>query len=350
MSDKKRCLMIGAGGMAGGWIRNFFPNFGDRMEIVALVEVRPSVLQEQGNFLGLADDQRFTDMDDAFAKVEADFCTIVIPPAHHRQAAVGAAQCGMDILSEKPIADTWEDCVAIYQAVQQAGVKMQVVQNYRFTPRILTVKKVIEDGMIGKPNYLMARFAADYRQRGAWGAFRHEIDHSLLVEGSVHHFDQLRNLTGADCQTIAGWEWNPGHPSFDGECCGSYVMRMTNDLVGHYEGNGLEAGWQNSWHREYYRIEGQEGTVVLDSDDIVKVFRHTRTDGLQTEEIPLVTTEWEGHNAIVDQFLKWLDGSPEPPTVLSDNIKSAAMLFAAVDASQTNQAVDVVAKAASILG
>ena len=104
-------------------------------------------------------------MDDAFGKVEADFCTIVIPPAHHRQAAVGAADQGMDILSEKPIADTWEDCVAIYEAVEKAGVKMQVVQNYRFTPRILTVKKAIKDGLIGEPLYIMARFAADYRNR-----------------------------------------------------------------------------------------------------------------------------------------------------------------------------------------
>ena len=123
--------------------------------------------------------------------------------------------------------------VAIYQAVQKADVKMQVVQNYRFTSRILTVKKAIKDGHIGEPNYIMARFATDYRRRGAWGMFRHEIPHSLLVEGAVHHFDQIRNLAESDCQTISGWEWNPGHPSFDGECCGTYVMRMTNGLFAH---------------------------------------------------------------------------------------------------------------------
>lgn len=33
MTEKKRCLMIGAGGMAGAWIRRFFPNFSNRMEI-----------------------------------------------------------------------------------------------------------------------------------------------------------------------------------------------------------------------------------------------------------------------------------------------------------------------------
>lgn len=337
--------MIGAGGMANAWIRHFFPNFKDRMEIVGLVEIRPEVLKEQGDFLGLAEDQRFLNMDDAFGKVKADFCTIVIPPAYHRQAAVGAAEQGMDILSEKPIADTWEDCVAIYQAVQKAGVKMQVVQNYRFTPRILTIKKVIEDGRIGRPNYIMARFASDYRKRGSWGMFRHEIPHSLLVEGAVHHFDQIRNLSGSDCQTISGWEWNPGHPSFDGECCGTYIMRMTNGLFAHYEGNCLESGWQNSWHTEYYRIEGDEGAVLVDNDNKVKILRHTPGQGVAIEGVPLVPAiPWEGHNAIIYQFLEWLDGGPEPPTALSDNIKTSAMLFSAIEASQTNQSVDVSAK------
>lgn len=72
-------------------------------------------------------------------------------------------------------------------------------------------------------------------------------------------------------------------------------------------------------------------------------------EGVDTEEVPLVSVQWEGHNAIICQFLDWLDGSPEPPTVISDNIKSAAMLFGAIEASETNQSVDVVAKAQSVL-
>ena len=351
MAQKKRCLMLGAGGMAGAWIGRFLPNFQDRMEIVGLVEIRPEVLKDQGDSLGLSEDQRFLDMDDAFGKVEADFCIIVIPPAHHRQAAVGAAKQGLDILSEKPIADTWEDCVAIYEAVREAGIRMQVVQNYRFTSRILTLKKAIEDGLIGDPLYIMARFAADYRKRGAWGMFRHEIPHGLLVEGAVHHFDQIRNIAGSDCQTITGSDWNPGHPSFDGECCGSYVARMTNGLFSHYEGNCLESGWQNSWHREFYRVEGQEGAVLVDNDDKVKLLKHSREQGLATEELPPVPAKpWDGHNAIIHQFLQWLDDGPEPVTILSDNMKTNAMLFGAIEASETKQTVDVAAKVQSVLG
>jgi predicted dehydrogenase len=341
---KQRCLMIGAGGMAGSYVRHFFPQFPERVEIVGLAEIRREVLDSAGDFLGLPATARFTDLAEAFRQVEADFCTIVIPPAFHREAVLAAVERRMPILSEKPIADTWEACLDIYRAVTSAEVPMQVVQNYRYTPRIMTLKAALTEGRIGRPNYLVARFAADYRERNAWGAFRHVIPHSLLVEGSVHHFDQIRNLAGADCGTIAGWEWNPGHPSFDGECCGLFLLRMTNHVRAQYEGNCLEAGWQNSWHGEFYRIEGEEGALVLDRDNTVRLLRHTAGRGLTTEELPTIRSTYEGHVAVVDQFLTWREGGPAPETVLQDNIRSAATLFAAIDASATGQTIDVPAK------
>ena len=88
MSEKKRCLMIGAGGMAGAWIRSFYPRFNDRNEIVGLVDVNRDILNSSGDFLGLPAYRRFTDMKTAFDAVEADYCTIVIPPAYHRDAVL----------------------------------------------------------------------------------------------------------------------------------------------------------------------------------------------------------------------------------------------------------------------
>jgi predicted dehydrogenase len=59
------------------------------------------------------------------------------------------------------------------------------------------------------------------------------------------------------------------------------------------------------------------------------------------EDIPAVQPSLEGHNAIIGQFLDWLDGGPEPPTTLADNLKSMAMVFGAIQASAAGQIVDV---------
>jgi predicted dehydrogenase len=77
--------------------------------------------------------------------------------------------------------------------------------------------------------------------------------HTLLVEGGIHHLDQIRNLTSSNCQTITGYEWHPGQQrgdntkfagsdSFDGEPCSLYVMQMDNGSFAQYEGNNLEVG------------------------------------------------------------------------------------------------------------
>ncbi len=346
--------MIGAGGMARRWIRDFWTPFRDRVEFAGLVDVNPAALAESGDWLGLPASARFTDVHKAFTQVEADFCCIVTPPAFHREAVELACARGMDILSEKPIAESWEDCVAIVQAVKRSGVRMMVTQNYRYTRRILTLKQAV--GTLGAVNYAVARYASDYRERGAWAMFRHQMPHGLLIEGGIHHLDQIRNLTGADCQTIAGWDWNPGHvrgnpgawrgsDSFDGEANALLVMRMTNGSFASYEGNNLAAGKTNSWHGEYYRIECVGGAAVLDRDHTVRIEERSAAGTLQTREVAPVEVTWDGHLAIPAQFLDWLDGGPAPETTLDDNLQSTAMLFAAIQASETGMTVDVQAMA-----
>jgi predicted dehydrogenase len=182
--------------------------------------------------------------------------------------------------------------------------------------------------------------------------FRHEMQHGLLIEGGIHHLDQLRNLCGADCQTITGWDWNPGHvrgataawrssDAFDGEACALFVLRMTNGSFASYEGNNLESGKTNSWYGEFYRLECEGGAVVLDRDHVVRIEERSAAGTLQTGEVPQIEVTWEGHQAVAAQFLDWLDGGPPPATTLADNLQSTAMLFAAIRASEAGMTVDV---------
>lgn len=339
---KKRCLMIGAGGMAGSWLNRFYPNFTDRVDIVALVDVDKKVLNQQADKLGLPREARFTDIKKAFAQTQADYCSIVTPPWVHRPCVELACKYGMHILTEKPIADTWKDVVAIYRAVKRAKVKCTVIQNYRYDPTMYTFRELLRSKRLGRLNYLMGRFAADYRKYGAWGAFRHEIPHSLLVEGGVHHLDMLRNLADSRCVQISGWEWNPSWSSFKGESDASYVMKMANGVVAHYEGACSAAGHQNNWHHEYYRASCEHGEIVVDNDNIVRLVTRDNASGALTRaEVPLIHAQFEGHNYVIDAHLKWLSGGPKPETALDDNIYSNATMFAAIEASQQGKMIDV---------
>lgn len=346
--------MIGAGGMAHHWLHQAWPPFHDRMEFAGLVDVNPAALAAAGDFLSLPSPRRFTSAVAAFEQVEADFCCIVSPPQFHREAVELACAAGMNILSEKPIADTWEACCAIYQAVQKVGVKMMVTQNYRYAPRIQTLKKAISE--LGNINYIVARYASDWRVRNPH--YIRTAPHPLLVDCAIHHFDQIRNLSGANCQTISGYEWSPGSvrgghdqisraakfsgaDGFDGGASALFVMQMQGGSFAQYEGSNIASASTNTWHHEYYRVECEGGAAVLDRDDVVRIETHGADGTSQMREVPQEKPTWEGHQAIAQQFLDWLDGGAAPETILQDNLQSNAMMFAAIQASEQGTAVDV---------
>ena len=336
----KRCLMIGAGGMAAEWIRRILPQFAERLRIAGLVDVSAPALAESGDFLGLEEDRRFTNLEQAFGAVQADCCVIVIPAAFHKESTITAAQHGVPILCEKPLADTWSACCDLYRAVARSGVKMQVAQNYRYRAPMLAMKSVLQSGALGRLNYVVARFADDCREYDSWKR-RHQLPHAMLMDGAAHHFDMLRNLIGADCACIAAVEWNPAWSSSAGEFCALCMMRMTNGVAATYEGNATAAGEQNPWRRESYRAEFENGSIVVGADQVVRIHRHRRGSGVLTQEINAPPQVREGHAAILADFLNWLDDGPAPPTTLEDNLRSAAMVFGAIESARIGQLVDV---------
>ena len=234
----KRCLMIGGGGMAGNWLRRFFPPFAGRLEVVGLVDVSEAVLAEAGDFLGLPAPRRFTRIAPAFETVDADFCAIVVPPAHHEEAVLGAVGRGLPILSEKPVADTWEASLRIRRCRAPGGAEDAGGPELPLHRAQPDPTGGAAGGRPGRLNYLVGRFAADYRLYGSWGkAFRHEIPHGLLVEGSVHHFDMLRNLAGADSPASPGGV-EPGLEHVQGRLQRLYLMEMTNGVRPATRGRG----------------------------------------------------------------------------------------------------------------
>lgn len=328
----KRVLLVGAGGWAREhWIEKVWPDFRDRVVISGLVDKNETVLHDSGECLGVPRELRFTLMDKAFEKVSADFCVISIPPAYHKHAVLLAADKGMHILSEKPIADTFEDVAAIYKTVKERSLKMAITQNYRFEAPILTLRDVLRSGKLGRLDYIVAKYSSDYRKPRSWGVDNvHERENPLLIEAAIHHFDMIRNLTNSNCETIIGYGWNPAWSSFRGNPNGLFLMQMEDGIKAIYEGNSLESGITNNWFHEYYRVQCEKGVASVGRDQVVRIYRRGNSGHQIIEEVPLVDVQLRGHHAILSEFLHWLDGEKPVETELQDNIYSAAMVFAAI--------------------
>ncbi len=334
----KRCIVVGCGGRGGYWTNSILAEMSDEVEVVALVDVADEPLARGAETHGLRKTALFGDATEAMDAVEADFCLISTPPWVHEENVRAAVDHGLPILSEKPVADSLEATARIKRMVDASGLPMVVVQNYRYSPYMLAFRDVLRDERLGRLNYLIARYAQDYNPPKSWGArFRHEMANALVVEGSVHHFDMIRNLTGGDCETFFGFGWIPPWADFEGECQGLYVMQMSNATHSFYEGSLTCEGLQNGWHQEYYRAECEEGAVIVDSDNVVRIIREDGED----EVVELATDLPSEGEAIVREFLDYMETGVPSQTCLEDNVKSAGMVFAAIQCHETGMPVNV---------
>src|SRR4051794_21810475 len=129
----KKVIHVGVGTFGRRWCTEFLAtNIADgTIEVVALVDIDPKALEFGRKALKLDEAACYTDPRAAFAAHKVDFCTIVVPPGYHEAVIDVALEHGVDILCEKPIADTMAASARVVRKVRAAGRKMAVTMSHR---------------------------------------------------------------------------------------------------------------------------------------------------------------------------------------------------------------------------
>jgi len=341
--DRARCILVGLGHFGTRWATAFLPEARTRglVEVVAAVDTDPSRFGVATGHLGLSEADCFTSVDEALAARPCDFVAIVVPPTHHEAVARSAVSAGRHILSEKPIAGDLAASVRISRLVDEAGLKMAVTMNHRFDQDKQSIQELLDGGTLGQLGYVVMRFTANWRKFGDWGEFRHRMADPLLVEGGIHQLDILRGLTRSDARTVYAQSWNPRWGEYAGDSTALVTIQMENGTHAFFEGAKANASTLNGWYNDYIRAECEQGTAELDRRRL-SVITSGKDGLLDRRELALTTTRpaW-GHHALIEDFCAWLDGGPEPPTNHHDNLKSCALLFAAVESAHSGQVIDV---------
>ena len=92
-----------------------------------------------------------TDYRELLARDDVDAVVIGIPTRFHAEAAVQALQAGKHVLCEKPLARTLEECDAIAAAARESGRVFQIAFVRRFDREWGTIRELIQNGAIGRP-------------------------------------------------------------------------------------------------------------------------------------------------------------------------------------------------------
>ncbi|MET9315398.1 Gfo/Idh/MocA family oxidoreductase [Kribbella sp. NPDC003505] len=178
------------------------------VEVVAVAERNPTTL---ARFAGLFPDaQVFDDWRDLAALPRlADAVIVALPDEYHRDASVAFAEAGYDILLEKPIATSPEDCDDIENAAKTNGVSITVCHVLRYTAYTKTLRRLLDAGAIGQVMQIEhlepighLHFAHSF-VRGNWA--RSVTSHSLLLAKSCHDIDWLLHIMGRPVQRVTSF-------------------------------------------------------------------------------------------------------------------------------------------------
>ncbi|TCR62473.1 Gfo/Idh/MocA family oxidoreductase [Bosea sp. BK604] len=345
---KQRVIHVGIGVFGRRWCSEFLKtNVADgTIEVVAIVDLNPEALAFGAAQLGLPAERCYQDAAKAFAEVKADFCTVVVTPAHHEAIIDLALAHGLDILCEKPIADTMAASLRIARKVEAAGRKMAVTMSHRFDQDKTTLRRIVRSGILGKINHVSLRFLGDMRQHMAWSSlFRHQMADPLLIEGAIHHLDIIADFAGAPCRTVYANTWKPSWAEYAGDTDGIVTMEFENGVRALYEGSCAHSTGLNTFYKEYIRVDGEHGSAILHHRDVEvfmrqDIWRQQSREGTG-QKVPLLEQRKWINNWLIELFCQWRDGGPALETQVAANVQASALVFGAIESSRSGKVVEL---------
>lgn len=336
-----KAVLVGCGGISGAWLKaaSEIPD----LEIVGLVDLNREVAVRRAAEFGLTKAQIGTDLENMLEKMRPDVVFDCTVPEAHAPVTLTALQYGCHVLGEKPLADTMANAKKMVAAAEKAGKIFAVVQNRRYDPRIRRLKSFLESGAIGA----LTTVHCDFFIGAHFGGFREHMEHVLLLDMAIHTFDQARFLTGRDPVSVYCKEWNPQGSWYDHDASAVAVFQMTGGLVYTYRGSWCAEGLNTSWESDW-RFIGEKGSVIWDGGDGFRAEVVVKTGGFKSEvaavEVPPVDPgdKVGGHAGVIREFLNAVRKGGVPETVCTDNIKSLAMVFGAIESAEAHREVEIV--------
>ena len=338
MTDKIRAVMVGCGEISKVWLQ---PSVGmENLEIVGLVDLRAEAARTRAAEFGLTNALCETDLAQVLDRTRPDVVFNATIPEAHLDVTLKAFKRGCHVLGEKPMADSMDNARRMIQAARDAGKILAIIQNRRYLAGVRRMKRFLDSGALGAVSTVDCDFYLAFHP----GGYREQIRHVLLLDMAIHTFDVARYLMGADVRAVYCHEWNPRGSWYAHGASAACIFEMSNGAVFNYRGswcaNGLATPWNSEW-----RFVGEKGTAKWTKDEEYaarEVIDAKSTQFRSLEVAPFDLTDRIGeHGGVIREFLDCMTRGGTPETVCTDNIKSLAMVFAAIESAETGQRVEV---------
>lgn len=284
----------------------------------------------------------YNDLGAMLASADINVVSICSYPQQHADHAIAAARAGKHLIIEKPLALTWEDCLAIERAVRDAGVKACVCFECRFSSQFLVTKAIIDQGLLGAIHYGEVDY---YHGIGPWyGQFRwntrRDAGGSALLTAGCHALDALLLCMDADVESVASAATRSRSEIF-----APYEYPTTSvTIVQFAEGRVGKCAAVVDCLQPYYfhtHLVGSEGSLLDDKFHSSKLATNkAQWSRLSMKMLDSGDVSDHPYQTQFDAFFQALRAGEEMPlTSLRDALRTHRVIFAADKSAAENRPV-----------
>ena len=206
-NTKKKVIVIGAGSRGKGYSDIMKKHFSEDFSVVAVAEPVDDRRDYMMRTHAIPEELCFNTWEPLLEMDRmADVAIISTMDRDHYAPAMAAIKKGYNLLLEKPVSPTPEECREIQKAAEEAGVFVLVCHVLRFTEFFISLKDIIDSGEIGEVvNIQHIECVGNVHQshsfvRGNWGNSERSSD--MLLQKSCHDMDILAWLVDKKCLRV----------------------------------------------------------------------------------------------------------------------------------------------------
>jgi predicted dehydrogenase len=322
-------------GLAGaGWVTQHhlaaWSALSERARVVAIADPREEAARARATKYGIP--AVFSSVETMLEQVQLDVIDIAAPREFHVPICRMAAQRGLAILCQKPLAPTLQEAEALVRELG-ADVRLMVHENWRFRPHYRQIREWLDEGHIGEIRTVAASILTSGLLPDATGVapalvrqpMLAQLERMLLMEVMIHHVDTLRFLLGP--LQLQSAQLGKSSQQIRGEDRAALLLRGRNGAAVSLVGDFMAFGYPAE-QKDRLEILGSKGAILLRDDELVLTGTMEKR-----QKLDLAANYEESYRAAIEHFLDRLADGGTFETSAEDNLQTLRIVEAAYHVS-----------------
>lgn len=253
-----RYAVVGLGRIAQTSVLPAFRRTKDS-KLVALISSDPKKLEKLAAKYAVEYTGNYSELESILERAEVDAVYLALPNALHHEYTIRAAEVGVHVLCEKPLALDADECLEMIEAAEDNGVKLMTAYRLHFEPANLDAIEIAASGKLGDLRFFNSAFSVPVLDPSNI-RLSEEMGGGPLYDLGVYAINAARYIFQAEPTEAISVSGNNGDPRFyevDEMAMGTLKFpeeRLASFTVS-FNGKGTS----------YYEVVGTEGKLRLES-------------------------------------------------------------------------------------